>query len=102
MRIYLYSLKIAQFVQKIKIFLQISVKCTYKRPKKQEGMPLHKAAYNVSKPCEAGISANRLQCKHPRLALGVIVLIGLLFVIFTFATPKLPLFQDPVMGGYGI
>ena len=45
---------------------------------------------------------NRLQWKYPQLALGVLILIGILFVFFTFWTPKIPLFQDPVTGGYGI
>ena len=44
---------------------------------------------------------NRLQCKHPQLALGVLLLIGIGFMVFTFAPPKIPLFQDPVTGGYG-
>ena len=44
---------------------------------------------------------NLMRRKHPQLALGAMVLIGLLFVIFTFATPELPLFQDPVTGEFG-
>ena len=43
-----------------------------------------------------------LQCKHPRLAVTAICLIGVLFVVFTFATPQIPLFQDPLTGTYGI
>lgn len=39
-----------------------------------------------------------LQCGHPRLALAAICLIGVLFVVFTFAAPQLPLFQDPLTG----
>ena len=45
---------------------------------------------------------NLLQWKHPQLALGVILLLGALFMVFTFATPKIPLFQDPVTGEFGI
>ena len=45
---------------------------------------------------------DRLQCKHPRLAVTAICLIGVLFVVFTFATPEIPLFQDPLTGTYGI
>ena len=45
---------------------------------------------------------DRLQCKHPRLAVTAICLIGVLFVVFTFATPQIPLFQDPLTGTYGI
>ena len=43
-----------------------------------------------------------LKWKYPRLALGVLIGIGMLFVIFTFATPRIPLFQDPVTGSFGI
>ena len=45
---------------------------------------------------------NLLQWKYPRLALGALIGIGMLFVIFTFATPRIPLFQDPVTGSFGI
>ena len=40
--------------------------------------------------------------KHPQLGLGVMVLLGALFIIFTFAVPEVPLFRDPVTGKYGI
>ena len=45
---------------------------------------------------------DRLQCKHPRIALATICLIGVLYVVFTFATPQIPLFQDPLTGTYGV
>ena len=45
---------------------------------------------------------DRLLCKYPRLAFVAIVLIGVLFVVFTFATPQIPLFQDPLTGTYGV
>ena len=45
---------------------------------------------------------DRLQCKHHWLAFAAICLIGVLFVIFTFATPQIPLFQDPLTGTYGV
>ena len=32
----------------------------------------------------------------------IFILIGLLFVLFTLFPPKLPLFQDPITGKYGI
>ena len=35
------------------------------------------------------------------LAFVAICLIGALFILFTFATPRIPLFQDPVSGRYG-
>ena len=41
-------------------------------------------------------------CKSPLLALAVIILIGVLFVVFTFAPPQIALFQDPISGSYGV
>ncbi|MBR3692855.1 MAG: hypothetical protein IKL89_09210 [Clostridia bacterium] len=35
------------------------------------------------------------------LAKGALLLLGVLFVVFTFAPPHLPLFRDPLTGGYG-
>ena len=37
-----------------------------------------------------------LQCRFPRLAFAAICLIGVLFVVFTFVPPQIPLFQDPL------
>lgn len=45
---------------------------------------------------------DRLQCKYPQLAFAAICLIGVLFVVFTFKPPRIPLFQDPLLGSYGI
>ena len=45
---------------------------------------------------------DQLQCKYPRLAFAAIVLIGALFVVFTFAPLQIPLFQDPLTGTYGV
>ena len=41
-------------------------------------------------------------CKKPKLAIGVLCVIALLFVIFTFATPEIGIFKDPLTGSYGI
>ena len=43
-----------------------------------------------------------ITCKRPWLAFGAICVIGVMFVVFTFATPYLPLFKDPITGTYGI
>ena len=43
-----------------------------------------------------------LHCKRPWLAFAAICLIGVLFVVFTLAPPRIPLFQDPITGTYGI
>ena len=40
--------------------------------------------------------------RSARLAFIALCLIGMLFVIFTFVPPRLPLFQNPVTGEYGI
>ena len=45
---------------------------------------------------------NLLQWKHPQLALGAMILIGILFTVFTFFPPQIPLFRDPVTGKYGV
>lgn len=45
---------------------------------------------------------DRLQCKYPQLAFAAIILIGALFVVFTFVPPQIPLFQDPLTGTYGV
>ena len=42
------------------------------------------------------------RCRSPKLAIGALCLIALLFVIFTFRTPMLGIFRDPLTGGYGI
>ena len=41
-------------------------------------------------------------CKSPKLAFAVLCVIALLFVIFTFATPEIGIFKDPLTGTYGI
>ena len=43
-----------------------------------------------------------LPCTHLRLAFAAICLIGVLFVVFTFSPPHIPLFQDPLTGTYGV
>ena len=41
-------------------------------------------------------------CRAPGAALGALLGIGLLFVLFTFIPPELALFKDPLTGNYGI
>lgn len=41
-------------------------------------------------------------CKHSTTAFLFICLLGILFIGFTFAVPRIPLFRDPVTGIYGI
>lgn len=40
--------------------------------------------------------------KSPQLAVAAICLIGVLFIVFTFAPPQIPLFRDPLTATYGI
>ncbi len=47
-------------------------------------------------------SGEEKPCKAPYLALSALVLLALLFMLFTFRTPMLGIFQDPVSGGYGV
>lgn len=42
------------------------------------------------------------RCSRPRFAIVALAAVGVLFVVFTFAPPPLPLFRDPLTGTYGI
>lgn len=44
----------------------------------------------------------RLSCKSPKSAIAVLCVIAVLFVVFTFATPQIGIFRDPLTGTYGI
>jgi hypothetical protein len=46
--------------------------------------------------------ASPLPKRLNRFAPIALAVLGILFVLFTFYTPQLPLFRDPVTGGYGI
>mgnify|MGYP003294864267 CR=1 FL=1 len=46
--------------------------------------------------------AMRRGIKHPWLAFVAICLIGVLFAVFTFMPPQIPLFRDPLSGNFGI
>jgi hypothetical protein len=37
-----------------------------------------------------------------KVALAILIVLGIAFFVFTFYSPHLPIFQDPVTGGYGI
>ena len=47
-------------------------------------------------------NSKKLRCHSPKLALGVILTVALLFIIFTFRTPSLAIFKDPITGTYSI
>ncbi len=47
-------------------------------------------------------SKKPIACKNPKLAIFLLCFIALLFVIFTFRTPEIGIFRDPLTGTYGI
>ncbi len=46
--------------------------------------------------------SEKLNGKSPKRAILALVLIALLFVLFTFRTPEIGIFKDPLTGTYGI
>ena len=48
------------------------------------------------------LNENKLLCKSPKWRVIVLCAIALLFVVFTFRTPELGIFRDPLTGTYGI
>ncbi len=52
---------------------------------------------------EARLMDEDVTCRIPQsVAIAILVVIGILFVIFTFLPPHIPLFEDPLDGSYGI
>lgn len=47
-------------------------------------------------------NSGKILCRSQKGAIGVLSLVALLFVIFTFATPEIGIFKDPLSGTYGI
>lgn len=47
-------------------------------------------------------NTEKIQCKSKKAAIAVLIIISLLFGVFTFATPELGIFRDPLTGTYGI
>lgn len=44
----------------------------------------------------------RTVCKKPKLAIATLCIIAVLFAVFTFITPEIGIFRDPLTGSYGI
>lgn len=42
------------------------------------------------------------KCKNPRLPILILCAVAVLFFVFTFATPEINIFKDPLTGTYGI
>ncbi len=51
---------------------------------------------------EARLLEKESRCKNPRWAIFALLVIAILFVVFTFITPKIDIFKDPLSGTYGI
>ena len=47
-------------------------------------------------------SLKAVPCKHSWVPILVLTGIALLFAFFTFSPPEIPLFRDPLTGGYGV
>ena len=47
-------------------------------------------------------NSEKLCCRSPKAAVTILAIIALLFAIFTFATPEIGIFKDPLTGTYGI
>jgi hypothetical protein len=43
-----------------------------------------------------------IPCRSSKLPIAVLCSIAILFVIFTFITPEIGIFKDPLTGNYGI
>ena len=48
------------------------------------------------------LNREKVTCKSTRVALIAFSVIALLFIVFTFAPPKLAIFQDPLTGSFGV
>ena len=48
------------------------------------------------------LNNGEIRCKSQRTAFIILSVIGLLFIIFTFRTPEINIFKDPLTGTYGI
>ena len=44
---------------------------------------------------------SRFKCKY-RIDIIILIVLGISFIIFTFFTPKIGIFKDPVTGNYGL
>jgi hypothetical protein len=44
----------------------------------------------------------KLSEKYNLISIIALIVLGIAFMVFTFYPPQLPLFQDPISGGYGI
>ncbi len=52
--------------------------------------------------CETRQFNNEPTCRSSKTCIAILCVLALLFVIFTFATPEISIFKDPLTGTYGI
>ena len=45
---------------------------------------------------------NAVRCRSQRMPIAILCVLALLFIVFTFAPPRLGIFKDPLTGTYGI
>ena len=48
------------------------------------------------------LERDKASCKNPKLAIALLCAIAVLFVVFTFATPEIGIFKDPLTNTYGM
>ena len=48
------------------------------------------------------LTRGNVKCKNPKLAIFTLCLVGFFFILFTFRTPKINIFLDPLTNTYGI
>ena len=48
------------------------------------------------------LNSDKIACSHPKISLIVLIILALLFVLFTYRTPTLNVFKDPITNTYGI
>lgn len=48
------------------------------------------------------LNSNAIPCERPALAIALLCLVALSFVLFTFLTPEIGIFEDPITGTFGI
>ena len=48
------------------------------------------------------LNSNKMRYRPSKMPLIVLCVIVLLFIVFTFVTPEIGIFRDPLTGGYGV
>jgi hypothetical protein len=46
--------------------------------------------------------SKKIRCGYPKAAFIILCAVGVLFIVFTFVTPKICIFKDPLTQAYGI